>query len=182
VSIATFVEQHLKPANPQPTCKPLAAALSKLEITPLDRQAVDTYKKETLDLEWNRRVNDHLGTGWTDLYHFHHQDYMPGLRKELGDTWTDEDRYLLLQDASGINIPRMICMGWHRMSVEATRDIPEFVQRKMAQISAEVPGVSFAADVLESERMAYDPFLIAKLDDEEIYVEVWGDDDHRFSR
>jgi hypothetical protein len=84
--------------------------------------------------------------------------------------------------------------------------IPEFVREKMDRIVAETSPrtvlrsmsgtliadlttmveqrepVVFETDTLTGLKQAYDPFLIVKRGEEEYYIEVWGDDDHKFQR
>jgi hypothetical protein len=165
--------------------EPLAKALAKLEISPFDRAEVEKYKNEELERQFSKLCTMARSAGWDDLHARrcgHDKEYMPSVRRQLGDTWTDADRYLMFTRAD--SYPVCICMGWHRYSAENMSAIPEFVQRKMAQISAEVPGVSFTADVLETQNLPYDPFLIVRLAEsgEEYYIEVWGVDDVHFTR
>jgi len=176
------IMENPQPFIPQtkPTATPLRDALERLEITPFDPERVDAYKLRAFDKAWTNYVSDLHAKGWTQRHHLNdYIMYRDEVLRALGKTWTMNDRYLFMRHAYDA-FPYCFCMGWHRHSVDGL-DIPEFVRRKMAQISSEIPGVGFAADVLETDKRPYDPFLIVKLEGEEYYIEVWGSEDHEFS-
>jgi hypothetical protein len=161
--------------------KPLAEALEKLEIPPMNPDAVKLHKRHKLETAWKTLRSLMEAEGWTDLFHMEDQIYMSVVRHDLGPVWTDDDLYLCMRRGNWPTFPRCIAMGWHKHGI-AFAHPPFHIQRKMAQISSEVPGVTFAADVLESDSTTYDPFLIARYQGEEYYIEVWGDDDREFPR
>jgi hypothetical protein len=160
------------PLTLPPHAQPLAAALAKLEIEPFSAASVACYKNQKLGDTVQRERQRLHDQGWvTDTCGF--DQYYDDVRNDLGPRWKDDDCYLFLaRDFQG---PRCFAFGWHRAAFAFAPQsaVPEFAQRKAKQILNEVPNVSFETDTLESENTSYDPFLIAKLGDEEYYFEVW---------
>lgn len=167
---------HPKKSAPEST---LLEVLRKLDIQPFDPVRVRDYKERKLQEAWDNMLLQKRCEGWTDRYARDDAFYLSSVMTQAGPRWTDNDRYALMRSVYSA-YPHCFMLGWHLRAVEDV-EIPNFVQRKMAQISSEIPGVSFAADVLESDTKPYDPFLVVRHEGEEYYVEVWGTEDRDFS-
>lgn len=71
-------------------------------------------------------------------------------------------------------------IGWATVPIEEYRqDIPDFVMRKAIQIKEKMPAAQIVIEELtaKKERVArrYDPFLVAKFENEKYYIEVWNE-------
>lgn len=176
--LQTLIET-LAPSRP-PTTK-LQAALADLDIEMLDSARVADYKKTLLDETWKKMLLT-LPSWKESPSDTHNRDYVAEARHHLGKRWTDADRFIYMRSYEQ-GQPTCFAMGWHRYEAsEVASSIPGFVTRKIDQIKGEVPGVTFEVDRLESNQTGYDPFLVVKKGKEEYYVEVWGDEDHKFPR
>lgn len=170
-----MLAEMLQSISSKPKTLPLMAALDKLDIQPFSREAVDKYKEDTLNFEMQKVISKFTSAGWARVTEHHEQHYP--IRGILGtmDMTGVRYEYFYAQRYT----PRVVAMKWH---TEGTRDVPEFVGRKMAMITAEMPGATFETDILRSQDCVYDPLIKVKFGDEEYYFEVWGDDDHKFPR
>lgn len=189
VSVKVSVKEEVR-SDP-----PLLAALRKLDIEPLNKEAVEKYKTYKLDKEWKNLLAGLSKDGWykdgwykDEWYKDEdgYPDYEDAVRMCMDrHGFTSNDKYAYLRKPQ--RYPHCYAMGWHRHQMSVTGlaaevGAPEYVTRKAAAIKDEVPGVVLETDSLESREQQYDPFLVVKLGDEEYYVEVWGHDEREFVR
>jgi hypothetical protein len=87
---------------------------------------------------------------------------------------------LLNQDYRGTRTVR----SWKACSIaEFPGNIPEFVLAKAVQLKQELPKVRFEIESLYGERERIirplpDPFLVAILEDERYYIDVWDEKEY----
>lgn len=88
-------------------------------------------------------------------------------------------------EAQRQSMPQAKFLRWRRMYLNEARmsaGVPEFVDRKIAQVVDKIPEATIQVDTLESKTEFYDPFLLVSFQREEYYIEVWGDDEREFQR
>lgn len=74
--------------------------------------------------------------------------------------------------------------SWELTSLRGyRRAVPEFVLQTALDIQEKCPAVEFFVDELRSEReRVVDPFLVAKLGNQNFYLEVWNEPEYRQQR
>lgn len=119
----------------------LGLALAKLEIEPLNREHVETYKKGMQ--AWLQREIDNRP------------------KKKPANAW-------------GPKV--VVTAAWNEVPLAGYKEeVPLFAMHKALEIKKECPGVAFFVDELREETRLVDPFLVAKFEEEEFIVEVWGE-------
>jgi hypothetical protein len=183
-----------KPVEPS---RPLARALADLEIQPFDERSVETYKTAKKNLVFDEKLatmnrarheqyagqwyEERYGVAWslTSAAATIEED---GMRTNAHQSGWDVRFY---RDAWRLSVPMAYFVRWRRMCLDEARmsvGVPEFVERKIAQVVEKVPGAVVEVDGLESQSVFYDPFLVVSFAGEEYYIEVWGDDEKSFQR
>lgn len=67
-----------------------------------------------------------------------------------------------------------IDVSWKRIALgKCKEEVPLFALRKAVQVKKACPEVILEVDELIEEKKLIDPFLVARLDDETFYLEVW---------
>lgn len=137
----------------------LQEVLEMLEIETLDKAAVYTYQKKfgkpMMNMGLSKRVGSLTKTGF--LVDSDHENLDIRHDKE-DDTFSGRPSWR----ATDI---------WVRTGLKSyEQEIPEFVLNKAVQIKKELPDVNLYVEHLVHKP---DPFLVAVLDGEEFYVEVW---------
>ena len=68
----------------------------------------------------------------------------------------------------------VIEVSWRRILLSACKEeVPLFALRKAVQVKKACPEAILEVDELIEEKKLIDPFLVARLDDETYYLEVW---------
>ena len=68
----------------------------------------------------------------------------------------------------------IIDVSWRRIALnKCTEEVPLFALRKAVQVKKALPEVILEVDELIEEKKLIDPFLVARLEDETYYLEVW---------
>lgn len=65
---------------------------------------------------------------------------------------------------------------WRTKKLSAAENVPPFVLRKAIQIARACPEVKFTVEALENDP---DPFLLATLNGDTYYIEVWDEPDFK---
>lgn len=184
---------------------PLASALDELDIQPFNPTSVEMYKAAKKDM-----VFEHYAEELNRLHRGSHsflqapQWTMMRERDSLGKVPSFSGRILgyeeegvrragqamgwdvrFYYEASGQSLPSAKFLRWRRIYLNEARmsaGVPEFVDRKIAQVVDKIPEAAIQVDTLESKTEFYDPFLLVSFQREEYYIEVWGDDEREFQR
>lgn len=173
---------------------PLRAALDKLDIVPFDNLKVTDHKRNMMRITMAEERDRFLRSGYImaparDVREFPLATLLPP------DWYGSEIQYQYFKrDISGLRMedifrlgmgmyPIVFALRWKLEHVGVYDPaVPEYVRLKMRQITQIEPSVKFATDTLMSVKQVYDPFVVAGLNEEQLYFEVFGDDDHRFER
>lgn len=76
--------------------------------------------------------------------------------------------------APGYGRTHIINVSWRRVALgSCEEEVPLFALRKAVQVKKACPQAILEVDELIEEKKLIDPFLVARLDDETYYLEVW---------
>jgi hypothetical protein len=123
----------------------LGEVLALLDIEPLNSVAVEKYKADMVLWRMKQLQGSSLGMATNRRYDL--DDF--GRRYVMDVAW------------------RRVALG------KCKEEVPLFALRKAVQVKKACPEAILEVDELMEEKKLIDPFLLARLDDETYYLEVW---------
>lgn len=155
----------------------LAKALHELGIEPFSKLSVDAYKDNKLN-EWKKLNPNGLiqpSTGSFDSMEQSIRLQMAQMQQmqQMQNSWGGLGGF----GRAAADFNRSIkVISWSSIALRGySKPVPEFAIQRAVTIKEYCPGVEFFVEELKEESRTLDPFLIARLDDEQFYIDVWDE-------
>jgi hypothetical protein len=88
--------------------------------------------------------------------------------------WRKRELVIEREGAVQFGVRYRIDISWRRVELgQCKEEVPLFALRKAVQVKKACPEAILQVDELIEEQRLIDPFLVARLDDETYYLEVW---------